>query len=98
MVFRDRLIQLSETNQLVRIFTGRGDDFYVARIVRVGHDYMEFEAYRDGEKWGEVLMALGDVRRVEVFNIDAARTDLNRLYQSSTDRPRPEDGLSGGRS
>jgi hypothetical protein len=85
MVLRDRLIQLSDSNQLVRIYTGRGDDYYVARIVRVGHDYLEFEAYRAGEKWGEVLMALGDVRRVEIFNIDAARSDLNRLYESSRD-------------
>jgi hypothetical protein len=87
MVLRDRLIQLSEANQLIRIYSGRGDDFYVARIVRVGHDYLEFEAYRQGEKWGEVLMLLVDVRRIEVFNVDAARNDLDRLYQSSSDKP-----------
>lgn len=87
MVLRDRLIQLSEANQLIRIYSGRGDDFYVARIVRVGHDYLEFEAYRQGEKWGEVLMLLADVRRIEVFNVDAARIDLDRLYQSSSDHP-----------
>lgn len=87
MVLRDRLIQLSEANQLIRIYSGRGDDFYVARIVRVGHDYLEFEAYRQGEKWGEVLLLLADVRRIEVFNADAARIDLDRLYQSSGDRP-----------
>jgi hypothetical protein len=91
MVLRDRLVQLSETNQLIRIYTGRGDDFYVARLVRVGHDYLEFEAYREGEKWGEVLMLLADVRRVEVFNVDAARNDLDRLYHSSRDKT-SEDG------
>ena len=83
MVLRDRLIQLSESGHAVRIYSGRGDDYYAARIVRVGHDYLEFEAYRDGEKWGEVLMLLADVRRVEVFNVDAARSDLNRLYQAT---------------
>ncbi|MBC7544162.1 MAG: hypothetical protein H7338_15685 [Candidatus Sericytochromatia bacterium] len=85
MVLRDRLIQLSEGSHSVRIYSGRGDDYYVARIVRVGHDYLEFEAYRDGEKWGEVLMLLADVRRVEVFNVDSARNDLDRLYKSSSD-------------
>ena len=93
MVLRDRLIQLSETNHTVRIYSGRADDYYVARIMRVGHDYVEFEAYRTGEKWGEVLMLLADVRRVEIFNVDHARTDLDRLYQSSRDVP-GIDGLS----
>lgn len=93
MVLRDRLIQLSETSHSVRIYSGRGDDYYVARIVRVGHDYVEFEAYRDGEKWGEVLMLLADVRRVEVFNVDAARSDLDRLYQSSRgEMPKSDEG------
>lgn len=85
MVLRDRLIQLCESGQVVRLFTGRGDDSYLARITRVGHDYVEFDAFRDGEKYAEVLMLLPDVRRVEVFNVYTARSDLKRLYNASAD-------------
>lgn len=87
MTLRDRLIKLQETGQLVRLFGYREEDYYICRILKVGYDYLEMEAFWDGDKWGEVLMVLADVRRVEVYNVYAARDELQRLYDSMPNGP-----------
>jgi len=93
MTLRDRLIKLEENGQMVRIFGYRDEDYYICRIRHVGYDYIELEAYWEGEKWSEVLMVLSDVRRVEIYNVFAAREDLQRLFDETTDSASISDEL-----
>lgn len=88
MNLRDRLVRLKEEGKLVVLFFGPHSDGYLARILRVGTDYVEFEAH-DAEETvvAHEIRPLGLLAGVTVSSVERAREQLELLYAREADKP-----------
>lgn len=80
MHMRDRLLRLKEDGRLVVLTFGPHQDDYLARLLRVGQDYVEFEACDPDETvTGHHIMALGLLMGITVSSVDRHREQLELL-------------------
>lgn len=49
MTMRERLKRLLDDGDLVELYFGPSNSYYLARLTRVGHDYLEFDACDEEE-------------------------------------------------
>ncbi len=81
MHLRDRLIRLKDDGKLVVLYFGPHQESYLARLLRVGQDYMEFEACDPDETTvSHHIMPLGLLSGVTVSSIDRHREQLEVLF------------------
>ena len=82
MHLRDRLIRLKDDGRLVVLYFGPHQDSYLARILRVGHDYLEFEACDPDETVvAHQIMPLGLLSGITVSSIERQREQLQLLLE-----------------
>ncbi|MEB3196967.1 MAG: hypothetical protein VKP62_07155 [Candidatus Sericytochromatia bacterium] len=88
MHLRDRLIRLKDDGRLVVLFFGPHQDSYLARILRVGVDYIEFEACEPDETvTAHQIMPLSLLVGITVSSVERQREQLEVLYEKE-----PEEG------
>ena len=81
MNLRDRLLRLKDENRLVVLFFGPHHDSYLCRILRVGSDYVEFEACDPDETVvAHQIMPLGLLSGVTVSSVERHREQLEVLF------------------
>lgn len=49
MTLRDRLKKILDDGELIELFFAPSNSYYLARLTRVGQDYLEFDAYDEEE-------------------------------------------------
>ena len=82
MHLRDRLIRLKDDGRLVVLYFGPHQDSYLARVLRVGVDYIEFEACDPDETVvAHQIMPLGMLSGVTVSSIERQREQLQLLLE-----------------
>lgn len=86
MTLRDRLIRLKDENKLVVLHFGPHMDAYLARLLRVGQDYLEFEACEPDETvMSHHIMPLGLLTGVTVSSVQRHREQLELLLEKETE-------------
>lgn len=86
MHLRDRLIRLKDEGRLVVLYFGPHQDSFLARILRVGADYIEFEACDPDETVvAHQIMPLGLLSGVTVSSIERQREQLQLLLERETE-------------
>ena len=82
MHMRDRLVRLKDEGRLVVLYFGPHQDSYLARILRVGQDYIEFEACDPDETVvAHQIMPLGMLAGVTVSSVERQREQLELLLE-----------------
>ena len=82
MHLRDRLLRLKDEGRLVVLYFGPHQDSYLARILRVGIDYIEFESCGPDESIeAHQIMPLGMLSGVTVSSIERQREQLQLLLE-----------------
>lgn len=82
MHLRDRLIRLKEEGRLIVLYFGPHQDSYLARILRVGQDYIEFESCEPDETVvAHQIMPLGLISGITVSSIERQREQLQLLLE-----------------
>lgn len=83
MTIRDRLKALLDEGILVELFFAPANNYYLARILRVGQDYVEFDAYDDEENViAHNIMPLQLLTGVTTSSIERSRDRLEILFRS----------------
>ncbi|MEB3285414.1 MAG: hypothetical protein VKN33_09030 [Candidatus Sericytochromatia bacterium] len=86
MHLRDRLIRLKDDGRLVVLFFGPHQDSFLSRLLRVGHDYIEFEACEPDETVvAHHIMPLALLVGVTVSSVDRQREQLELLLERETE-------------
>ena len=90
MHLRDRLLRLKDDGRLVVLYFGPHQDSFLARLLRVGHDYVEFEACDPDETViAHQIMPLGLLSGITVSSIERQREQLQLLLErESSDEAR----------
>lgn len=82
MNLRDRLVRLKDDGRLVVLYFAPHQESYLARLLRVGQDYVEYEACDPDETVvSHHIMPLGLLTGVTVSSIDRHREVLEVLYE-----------------
>jgi hypothetical protein len=85
---RDRLIRLKDDGRLVVLYFGPHQDAYLARLLRVGIDYLEFEVCEPDETvTAHQIMPLALLTGVTVSSVERQREQLELLLERE-----PEEG------
>lgn len=86
MHLRDRLIRLKDENRLVVLYFGPHQDAYLARLLRVGHDYLEFEVCEPDETvTAHQIMPMSLLCGVTVSSVERQREQLELLLERQTE-------------
>jgi hypothetical protein len=86
MHLRDRLIRLQDEGRLVVLYFGPHQDSFLARLLRVGHDYIEFESCDPDETViAHQIMPLGLLSGITVSSIERQREQLQLLLERETE-------------
>lgn len=86
MHLRDRLVRLKDDGHLVVLYFAPHQDSYLARILRVGSDYIEFEACDPDETVvSHHIMPLGLLGGVTVSSIERHRELLEVMFVKETE-------------
>lgn len=86
MTLRDRLIRLKDDNKLIVLHFGPHAEAYLARLLRVGQDYLEFEACEpDGTAVAHQIMPLGLLTGVTVSSVERHREALELLFEQEAE-------------
>ena len=86
MHLRDRLIRLKDEGRLVVLYFGPHQDSFLARLLRVGHDYLEFESCDPDETViAHQIMPLGLLSGITVSSIERQREQLQLLLERETE-------------
>ena len=86
MNMRDRLLRLREDGRLVVLYFAPHQDSYLARLLRVGSDYIEFEACDPDETVvAHHIMPLNLLCGVTVSSLERHREQLEVLYGKETE-------------
>ena len=81
MNLRDRMLRLKDENRLVVMYFGPQGEGFRARILRVGQDYVEFEACEpDGSVMAHHIMPLALLAGVTVSSVERHREQLEVLF------------------
>lgn len=86
MNLRDRLLRLREEGRLVVLFFAPHQDSYLARVLRVGADYIEFEACDPDETVvAHHIMPLTLLTGVTISSVERHREQLELLYAQESE-------------
>ncbi|MNS22197.1 hypothetical protein D3C72_539800 [compost metagenome] len=81
MNLRDRLLRLKDENRLVVMYFGPQGEGFRARLLRVGQDYVEFEACEpDGTVVGHHIIPTGLLTGVTVSSVERSRETFEVLF------------------
>lgn len=84
MTIRDRLKRLIEESTLVELFFAPANNYYLARITRVGQDYVEFDAHDDEENVvAHNIMPLQLLTGITTTSMERSREKLEIIFKSS---------------
>lgn len=90
MNLRDRLLRLKDEGRLVVLMFGPHQDAYLARLLRVGSDYVEFEACDPDETvTAHHIMPLSMLSGVTVSSIERQREQLEVILNRETEGSDP---------
>ncbi|MBO9540778.1 hypothetical protein J7643_09330 [bacterium] len=82
MTLRDRLRKIMDEGDLVELFFAPTNNYYLARITRVGQDYIEFDACDEEENVvAHNLMPLQLLIGITTSSIDRNREKLELLLR-----------------
>lgn len=83
MTMRDRLISLMEQGKMVELYFSPGSTYYMAMILNVGEDYLEFEAYDESQDIAIAhnILPLTLLSCVTVNSIECERERLEKLLR-----------------
>lgn len=93
MNLRDRLLRLKEEGKLVVLLFGPQPEAYLARLLRIGADYVEFEACDvDETVLAHEIRPLGMLTGITVSSVERTREQLELLYakESEQESGKPE--------
>lgn len=86
MTLRDRLLRLKDERKLVVLYFGPHAEVHLSRLLRVGQDYIEFEACEpDGSVMAHHIMPLGMLSGVTVSSVERHREQLQVLFEQETE-------------
>lgn len=89
MTIRDRLKRLLDDGVLVELFFAPANSCYLARVTRVGQDYVEFDAYDEEENLiAHNIMPLGLITGITTTSMERSRERFEMLFKKSE----PSDG------
>ncbi|HEY9856872.1 MAG TPA: hypothetical protein V6D05_14105 [Stenomitos sp.] len=74
MTLRDRLSRLKDDGELVELYFAPTNNYYLARLTRVGHDYLEFDACDEEEN----VVAHNIMPLNLLIGVTTSSTDRNR--------------------
>lgn len=82
MTLRDRLRKIMDEGDLVELFFAPTNNYYLARITRVGQDYIEFDACDEEENIvAHNLMPLQLLIGITTSSIDRNREKLELILR-----------------
>ncbi|MNY02275.1 hypothetical protein D3C86_1348420 [compost metagenome] len=82
MTLRDRLRKIMDEGDLVELFFAPTNNYYLARITRVGQDYIEFDACDEEENVvAHNLMPLQLLIGITTSSVDRNREKLELLLR-----------------
>lgn len=83
MTMRDRLISLMEQKLMVELYFAPGNTYYMAKILQVGEDFVEFEAYDESQDIAIAhnILPLSCLNGVTVNSIECERERLEKLLR-----------------
>jgi hypothetical protein len=86
MTLRDRLLRLKDENKLVVLYFGPHAESHLSRMLRVGQDYVEFEACEpDGSVMAHHIMPLSLLAGVTVSSVERHREQLEVLFEQEAE-------------
>lgn len=86
MTLRDRLLRLKDDQKLVVLTFGPHLESFLARILRVGQDYIEFEACEPDETvMSHHVVPLSLLTGVTISSVQRAREQLELLLERETE-------------
>jgi hypothetical protein len=81
MNMRDRLLRLKDENRLIVLYFAPHQESYLARLLRVGADYIEFEACDPDETVvAHQIMPLSLLTGITVSSVERHREQLEVIY------------------
>ncbi|MEB3237146.1 MAG: hypothetical protein VKO64_05930 [Candidatus Sericytochromatia bacterium] len=81
----ERLKRMQDDNQLVELFFAPANTCYLARIVRVGQDFLEFDAYdEDDTVVAHNIVPLQLLMGVTTHSLERSRNRLEALFNQDT--------------
>ncbi len=90
MTIRDRLRALLDAGQMVELFFAPANNYYLAKITRVGQDYVEFDAYDDDENViAHNIMPVQLLLGITTASIERSRDRLENLFRSEHPSDKP---------
>ena len=94
MTIRDRLKKLLDDGLLVELFFAPAHSYYLAKITRVGQDYVEFDAYsEDDNVIAHNIMPLQLLTGITTTSIERSRERLEIVFKSE---PQDEERKTSG--
>lgn len=94
MNFRDRLSKLMDEGDLIELYFAPTNNYYLARLTRVGTDYLEFDACDEEENVvAHNLMPLNLLIGVTTSSSDRNREKLELLLRRDAEGGQEESSL-----
>ncbi len=94
MTIRDRLRKLLDDGVLVELFFAPSSSYYLAKITRVGQDYVEFDAFDEEENTvAHNIMPLNLLTGITTTSIERSRERLELVFKSE---PQDEERRTSG--
>ena len=86
MTLRDRLKKLLDDGELIELYFAPTNNCYLARLTRIGQDYLEFDAYDEEEEAvAHNLMPLNLLIGVTTNSSERNRMKLDLLLRRDTE-------------
>ena len=83
MTIRDRLRKLLDDEVLVELFFAPSNSYYLAKITRVGQDYVEFDAFDEEENIvAHNIMPLQLLTGITTTSIERSRERLELMFKN----------------
>ncbi len=94
MTIRDRLRKLLDDEVLVELFFAPSNSYYLAKITRVGQDYVEFDAFDEEENIvAHNIMPLQLLTGITTTSIERSRERLELMFKNE---PQDEERKTSG--
>lgn len=82
MTIRDRLQRLLDEGQLVELYFAPGHNYFLAKLTRIGLDYVEFDAFDEEENMiAHNIMPLPLLAGITTCSSERNREKLDRLLK-----------------
>lgn len=90
MHLRDRLLRLKDEGRLIVLTFGPHQEAYLAKLLRLGQDYIEFEACEPDETVvGHHIMPLAMLTGITVSSVERQREQLQLLFEKEVEEGEP---------